>query len=337
MGKGQDCRRHFAAVIKNVAFNSFAVKRLVYVYLLKYAEQEPDLALLSINSFQKDLLDPNPMIRSVALRVLCSIKVTIIASVQLAAVKKGAVDMSPYVRKAVSVSLVKISKLEPSSQEEILEILKTLLDDKSAIVLGSAIQSMNALCPDRFDLIHKHFKKICSLVLEGDEWGQIQILKMMDRYCRLNFTNPSSSVHTNHSEEQLINGDPIIGVYQKDTDYELFLESCKQLLASKNPLIVMMASRISYDQPLDNPTRNLAARSLIRCLSRPKQEQHMLLVAIKSLIIIDPSHWFKHITSFAVYPTEIDEIKILKLDILVLLATEANTNWIVPELKVRTF
>ena len=40
-------------VVKNVASASFEVRKLVYIYLLRYAEQEPDLALLSINTFQK--------------------------------------------------------------------------------------------------------------------------------------------------------------------------------------------------------------------------------------------------------------------------------------------
>lgn len=40
-------------VVKNVASTSFEVRKLVYIYLLRYAEQEPDLALLSINTFQK--------------------------------------------------------------------------------------------------------------------------------------------------------------------------------------------------------------------------------------------------------------------------------------------
>jgi AP-3 complex subunit beta len=51
----------------------------VYVYLLHYADQEPDLALLSINSFQKDLHDSNMLIRAMALRVLSSIKVVFLS------------------------------------------------------------------------------------------------------------------------------------------------------------------------------------------------------------------------------------------------------------------
>lgn len=78
---------------------------MVYIYLLRYAEQEPDLALLSINTFQKDLSDPNPLIRSMALRVLSGIKVPMIGNIVVLAIKKCASDISPYVRKAAAQAI----------------------------------------------------------------------------------------------------------------------------------------------------------------------------------------------------------------------------------------
>jgi AP-3 complex subunit beta len=347
MGRGQDCRSYFAAVIKNVAFNSFAVKKLVYIYLLRYAEQEPDLALLSVNSFQKDLSDPNPMVRSVALRVLCSIRVPMLSSVMMAACKKGASDMSPFVRKAVAVSLVKTFKLDPLQKEGLIELIHQLINnEKSHIVMGSVLYSMDQICPERYNLIHKHFKRVCKLLVESDEWSQIQIIQVLARYCRIHFTDPShcSSASLTRADESQ-NGiakepsppplETISHFPQLDPDYQLFIDSCKALLASRNPMLIVLASQISYDLAPGHPMRILAAKSLIRSLSRPKQEQHMILVAIKSLIIRDAKPWVGFITAFAVYPTEIEEIKALKLDILVLLSSEDSMNWIVPELKVK--
>ena len=67
---------YFAQVVKNVASQNLEIRKLVYIYLLRYAEQEPGLALLSINTFQKDLADSNPLIRAMALpRVLSGIRV----------------------------------------------------------------------------------------------------------------------------------------------------------------------------------------------------------------------------------------------------------------------
>jgi AP-3 complex subunit beta len=94
-------------VVKNVASQNLEIRKLVYIYLLRYAEHEPDLALLSINTFQKDLTDSNPLIRAMALRVLSGIKVPMIGSIVVLAIKKCAADMSPYVRKAAALAIPK--------------------------------------------------------------------------------------------------------------------------------------------------------------------------------------------------------------------------------------
>ncbi|PBK79828.1 hypothetical protein ARMGADRAFT_1040538 [Armillaria gallica] len=74
MSKGRNVSEYFAQVVKHVASQNLEIRKLAYIYLLKYAEQESDLALLSINMFQKDITDSNPLIRAMALRVLRGIK-----------------------------------------------------------------------------------------------------------------------------------------------------------------------------------------------------------------------------------------------------------------------
>lgn len=54
----------FPSVVKLVASPSLEIRKLVYIYLLHHSPYDPDLALLSINTFQRDLSsDPNPLIR----------------------------------------------------------------------------------------------------------------------------------------------------------------------------------------------------------------------------------------------------------------------------------
>jgi hypothetical protein len=101
---------YFAQVVKNVASQNLEIRKLVYIYLLRYAEQEPDLALLSINTFQKDLTDTNPLIRAMALRVLSGIRVPMIGSIVVLAIKRCAADVSPYVRKAAALAIPKCYK-----------------------------------------------------------------------------------------------------------------------------------------------------------------------------------------------------------------------------------
>lgn len=105
ISKGRNVSEFFAQVVKNVASHNLEIRKLVYIYLLRYAEHEPDLALLSINTFQKDLSDPNPLIRALALRVLSGIKVPIVGNIVVLAIKKCAHDISPYVRKAAALAI----------------------------------------------------------------------------------------------------------------------------------------------------------------------------------------------------------------------------------------
>ena len=55
IAKGKDASLLFPAVVKNVACKNIEVKKLVYVYLERYAEEQQDLALLSIATFQRGL------------------------------------------------------------------------------------------------------------------------------------------------------------------------------------------------------------------------------------------------------------------------------------------
>jgi hypothetical protein len=61
-------------------------------------------------------------------------------------------------------------------------------------VAGSAIQAFEEVCPERIDLIHKNYRKLCTLLVDVEEWGQVIIINMMTRYARTQFVNPNQDV-----------------------------------------------------------------------------------------------------------------------------------------------
>ena len=192
MSTGRDVSTFFAAVVMNLAQDSFEVKVLVYIYLVRTAEQKADEALLSINSFQKDLAHPNPRVRALALRVMSSIRVDVIVPVVILAVRKCAVDVSPYVRKAAAHAIPKVFRLDKTRQHELVEIIEAMLRDAAPFVLSSAVAAFQEVCPDRVDLIHRHFRKICRMLVDMDEWGQILMANLLLRYARAQFTKPDA-------------------------------------------------------------------------------------------------------------------------------------------------
>lgn len=58
------------------------------------------------------------------------------------------------------------------------------------MVAGSAIQAFEEVCPERIDLIHKNYRKLCNLLIDVDEWGQVVIINMLTRYARNQFVSP---------------------------------------------------------------------------------------------------------------------------------------------------
>lgn len=56
--------------------------------------------------------------------------------------------------------------------------------------------AFETVCPERIDLIHKNYRKLCSLLVDVDEWGQVMILNMLTRYARTQFLNPNKEVFT---------------------------------------------------------------------------------------------------------------------------------------------
>jgi hypothetical protein len=165
------------------------------MFLIHYSEQKSDIALLSVNAFQKDLSDPNQLIRAQALRVLTSIRVKMIAHLQVLAIKKVCKDSSPYVRKAAALAVTKVMSLEPELKDSLLDVVEILLADNNNMVIGSAVAAFNEVCVDRIDLLHPHFRKLSRQVADCDEWSQCIILSVLIRYARTQFTDPNLSAY----------------------------------------------------------------------------------------------------------------------------------------------
>ncbi|KAH8419982.1 hypothetical protein KR009_004616 [Drosophila setifemur] len=192
IARGRDASDLFPAVVKNVVSKNIEVKKLVYVYLVRYAEEQQDLALLSISTFQRALKDPNQLIRASALRVLSSIRVSMIVPIVMLAIRDSAADLSPYVRKTAAHAIPKLYSLDADQKDELVMVIEKLLSDRTTLVVGSAVMAFDEVCPERVDLIHKNYRKLCNLLVDVDEWGQVIIINMLTRYARTQFVDPNA-------------------------------------------------------------------------------------------------------------------------------------------------
>ena len=81
--------------------------------------------------------------------------------------------------------------MDPDTKEELILAIEKLLADKTTLVAGSAIYAFEELCPDRLDLVHKHYRRLCSLLVDVDEWGQVVVANMLIRYAKTQFLDPN--------------------------------------------------------------------------------------------------------------------------------------------------
>ncbi|EST04985.2 Clathrin/coatomer adaptor, adaptin-like, N-terminal [Kalmanozyma brasiliensis GHG001] len=190
ISKGRDASSFLPAVLKLTSSSNLDVRKLVYIVLLRYANSNPDLTLLSINSFQRDLSDPSPLIRAMALRVLSSIKVSMVAPIVIMAVTKASRDPNLYVRKIAALAIPKCHQIDRSQLDSLQEVLATLLADRSPYVLGAALSAFQRMCPTNWQLLHQNYRRICHALSDMDEWGQITAIQVLSRYARANLVQP---------------------------------------------------------------------------------------------------------------------------------------------------
>ncbi|XP_055380324.1 AP-3 complex subunit beta-2 [Condylostylus longicornis] len=344
VAKGRDASELFPAVVKNVVSKNIEVKKLVYVFLMRYAEEQQDLALLSISTFQRALKDPNQLIRASALRVLSSIRVSIIVPIVMLAIRESASDMSPYVRKTAAHAIPKLYSLDPEQKEELVVIIERLLGDRTTLVVGSAVMAFDEVCPERVDLIHKNFRKLCNLLIDVDEWGQVIIINMLTRYARTQFANPnledvqsdgkfysdasddSDSIDSSLLDKAITKNSPNV----LDVDHKLLLRQTKPLLQSRNAAVVMAVSQLFHHVAPRNEVL-LIAKALIRHLRSYKEIQSVVLTCVASLTITRKYIFEPHLKSFFVRNSDPTHIKLLKLEILTNLATEVTISIILRE------
>ena len=58
--------------------------------------------------------------------------------------------------------------------DNLKQILDQLLKDASTMVLGSAVAAFNEICPTSYDILHRHYRKLCHLLADMDEWTQVR-------------------------------------------------------------------------------------------------------------------------------------------------------------------
>lgn len=267
-GKLSVPRTLFPHIVKNISSKNAELKKLIYLYLANFADQEPDLALLSVSTLQKSLKSPNVMIRASALKTLTSMRLSILSAILFTTIRNSISDMSPHVRKTSAHSIIKLYRLEPSFVEELTEFVERLLKDKSSIVLSSAFATFEIVCPQKIDIIESQFDRFCAILPDCNEWGQVVLLKMMKRFMLKRY-------------EAIKRGE--LPVDKKDFDPKLLLRSAKPLVHSDNSAVVIATVDLFMAIANSNEVRSTIVKPMIRLTQSQREIQLLVLGKIEKL------------------------------------------------------
>ncbi|KAI8445276.1 adaptin N terminal region-domain-containing protein [Phakopsora pachyrhizi] len=248
--------------------DDITIRHLVSIYILQHSRLSPDLALLSVNAWQKDLLDPSPVIRSVALRTLAGMGLESVFPLVTVTIDRLVNDPSWLVKRTVAESLVQIHQVDSETyRERIIEgPLSQLLKVRSPLVIGSALIAFEVICPNRWNLIHRQFRTYTSMLLDADDTSQHVLMRVLVRYVREHFKEPDPR------DSKL------------DQDLERLLTSASALFMSRNTAVVICATNV-YLYLTPQTRWPAVVKPLIRLISEKSAENQegLLLKIVKEL------------------------------------------------------
>ena len=303
MTLGIDLSKLFSEMIMACCTSDILVKKLVYLYLVTYAETNPDLSILAVNTLQKDCKDDDPAIRGLALRSLCSIRINNIMEYLEPAIREGLRDPNPYVRKTAALGVCKLDKHRGHDFESTLQNL--IHSDPDLEVVSNAVSALVELHDGSFTVTPLIISRVMTGLPLMSEWAQCNILcQILSRYIP-------------QSDDELFTCMNVLEVLLRTSSAAVVLEAAKLMIfwtQSHTELHGQVLERLRL------PLLTLAA-----CASC-SEVAHAVFSQILVLIQSGYSHLFvRDLDEFCLEETDSGAVKILKAHLLAQLAVREPT------------
>ncbi|XP_070825507.1 AP-4 complex subunit beta-1 [Chaetodon trifascialis] len=314
MSQGVDVSGLFSEMVKACATVDIVQKKLVYVFLCSYATLNPELSLLVINTLRKDCQDPNPMVRSLALRNMTNLRLTSLVEYVEQPLTAGLRDRAACVRRVAVLGWAKLHNLQPSSEIDaaVVNELYGLLRDPDPVVMVNCLRALEEILKEEGGVaINKPITHhLLNRLKECDVWGQCEVLKILQRY-------------------------------QPQSEDELFdiLSLLDASLVSPHPLVVAATLSLFLSLCTGLPAVSLAALERVRgpllaaCGSVSREMRFTALCHIQLLLRSVPGLMGAHYKRFFCGYAEPAYIKQRKMQVLVELVNDENVSMLLDELK----
>uniref|UniRef100_A0A8C5DUN2 AP complex subunit beta n=1 Tax=Gouania willdenowi TaxID=441366 RepID=A0A8C5DUN2_GOUWI len=186
MSQGVDVSALFSEMVKACATVDIVQKKLIYIFLCSYAAVNPELSLLVINTLRKDCQDPNPMVRSLALRNMTNLRLSSLVEYVEQPLIAGLRDRAACVRRVAVLGWAKLHDLQPDSEIDaaVVNELYSLLRDPDPVVMVNCLRALEGILKEEGGVvINKPITHhLLNRLKECDIWGQCEVLKFLQRY-----------------------------------------------------------------------------------------------------------------------------------------------------------
>jgi len=187
MTLGIDVSRLFMEMIQASYTNDLIQKKMIYLYLGNYAESNAELAIMAINTYQRDLENNDPKIRGLALRCLFNMKFAGVIDYLPNAIMKGINDLDPYVKKTAIMACIKyfyLKNMNTSDLSNIIDILYSLIRDPNPLVSTNSLMALDEILQEEGGIAinPKMIIYLLNRIKEYDEYGQSIVLELVAKY-----------------------------------------------------------------------------------------------------------------------------------------------------------
>ncbi|KAJ3064701.1 AP-2 complex subunit beta, partial [Quaeritorhiza haematococci] len=314
---GNDMSPLFSDVVGCMSIPVLEIKKMVYLYLINYAKGKPEMALMAVNGFVKDVADPNPLIRALAVRTMGYINVDKITDCLCEPLRHCLSDRDPYVCKTAAICVAKLHMYDKHlvESEGFLEKLYALVDHDNPTVVANAVAALLEIS-ERSDTFQLSFdvgvaNKLLTALNECSEWGQAYLLEAM--------------MHVTP---------------QDHNDAELLADRVVPRLQHANSAVVLTAVRvilyltnyIERDEPYEMLIKKLGP-PLVTLLHNAPEVQYVALRNILLILQKIPHFLRNEMKVFFCKYNDPIYVKLAKLEIIFRLASEENVDQVLPELK----
>ncbi|KAF9615369.1 hypothetical protein IFM89_023020 [Coptis chinensis] len=321
---GIDVSSLFSEMVMCSATSDIVLKKMCYLYVGNYAKGNPELALLTINFLQKDCRDEDPMIRGLALRSLCGLRVANLVEYLVGPLGLGLKDKNGYVRTVAATGVLKLYCIHAATciDADFTTVLKTLMlnDPDSQVVANclSALQEIWSLEASTSEEASREREALLSKpvvyyflnrIKDFSEWAQCLVLDLVSKYVPADSNEIFDIMNLLEDRLQHANGAVVLATIKVFLHMTLSMTDVHQQVYEriKAPLLTLVSS--------GSPEQSYAVLS------------HLHLLVMRAPILFSSD--YKH---FYCQYNEPSYVKKLKLDMLTAVADESNTYEIVTEL-----